>query len=325
MSVAPERFDIPRGQKVAITVLAAVMFAVAAVGAFFAWHGVDASPVPHDDVIGFASMAALFGLFGLIIAMGARQAWNSAITLRDGGVEIDRGDQMPNFIGWGQIGGLKMRSARGGTAVLGLGGDTLFNVDSRITGVGRLLHAILVNAVLPKRSPVLPYRAEQSIPRLVPRAIFGALAVGAVLFVVGAPAAARQAVLVSFAVVGVIVAAVGTLAARFGSAGAVTVDADGITVGRAGARRPWSTVQGAALAFVRGPKGQLFPRVALCGTDGRWEPISLPGTDLVELLAAINAAAPGKIAAPPDQPIGVSNRVALAFKAKSSLRLGPPK
>ncbi|MBW8771691.1 MAG: hypothetical protein JF590_00120, partial [Gemmatimonadetes bacterium] len=292
MSIAPERFDLPQGQKVAITVLAGVMFAIGLVGAFFAWHGVDGAEDPRASTIGFAAIASLFGCLGAIIALAARQAWRAAITLRDGGVEIERGDQLPSFIGWGQIGGLKMLSAGGGTAVLGLGGDTLFNVDSRLIGAGRLLHAILVNAILPKHSPALPYRAEQSIPRLVPVAIFGGLAVGAVLFLVRAPAAARQAVFVSLAVVGAIVAAVGALAARFGSAGAVTVEADGITFGRTGTRRPWNTVQGAALAFVRGPKGERFPRVALYGTDGRWEPISLPGTDLVELLAAINAAAP---------------------------------
>jgi hypothetical protein len=301
------------------------MFAVAAIGAWFAANGTPGSTTPAADHVAFLAMTGMFGLIGVGVTLAAKQAWNAAITLRDGGVEVTRGDDTPSFIGWGQIGGLKLRSAQGGTAILGLGGDRLFSVDSRLVGVGRLLHTILVRAVLPKRSPVLPYRAEQSIPRLVPIAIVAALGAGALLFVVNTPAPARPAVLLSIAAVGAIAAVVFGVAARFGSAGAVTVDAKGITIGRAGVARPWSTVQGAALAFIRGPKGQRFPRVALQGPDGRWEPINLPGADLVDLLAAINAAAPGKIIAPPDEPIGLLARSSFTFKKEVTFRIGLPK
>jgi hypothetical protein len=120
----------------------------------------------------------------------------------------------------------------------------------------------------------------------------------------------------------VIAGVVAKLATRFGSAGAVTVDAQGITIGRAGYARPWSTVRGVALAFVRGPKGQRFPRVAIQGPDERWEPINLPGADLVALLGAINVAAPGKIIAPPDEPIGLLARTSFTFKKNVAFRIG---
>ena len=325
MSNLPERFEVPPAQRYASAGLAFVMLGIAAVGGWFALNGNPGSKDPAADHFAFLAMATFFALIAVIIAAEARRVWRSAITLRDGGVELERGDDTPTFIGWGQIGGLKFRSAAGGTAVLGLGGDRLFTVDSRLVGVGRLLHAILVNAVLPKRSPVLPYRTEQSISRLVPVAVVIAFATGAFALVSNTPADARPQVLVAVAVIVAIIGGVVTLAARFGSAGAVVVDADGITSGRAGTRRPWNTVQGAALAFVRGPKGQLYPRVALQGTDGAWTPIFLPGTDLVELLAAINAAAPGKIIAPPDQPLGMAGRVNVTFKVNKTFRVGPPK
>lgn len=324
MSVTPERFDISRGQKVGTAVLAGVMFAVSAVGAYFAWAGPPGSHPGEGSFAGFAAMGALFGVLGLIIAIAARQGWRSAITLRDGGVELDRGQDTPGFVGWGQVGGLKLRSANGGMAVLGLDGATLFMVDSRLRGVGRLLHAILVNGVLPKRSPILPYHAEQSVPRVLPVAMAVAFGVGAIVLAVNTPAIARPEVFISIGVIALIVGGVLALAARLGNAGSVTVDAAGITYGRAGTRRPWTAVQGAALAFVRGPKGQLFPRVALQGSDGRWEPLQLQGADLVELLAAINAAAPGKVIAPPDEPLGLASRVNVTFKVNKTFRIGPP-
>ena len=323
MSQLPERFDLPRGQKVGTTVLAGVMLAAAAVAAWFAWHGIAGATDPRGQFVGLSSIAAFLGVFGGVIAFAARQGWRSAITLRDGGVDLERGEDTPTFIGWGQVGGLKLQSAAGGTAVLGLDGEKLFTVDNRLVGVGRLLHAILMNGVLPKRSPALPYHAEQSVPRIVPVALVVALGVGGIVAAVNTPAVARPGVLVSFAVIAAIVAGVLALASRLASGGAITVDADGITYGRAGTRRPWSAVQGAALAFVRGPKGQLFPRVALQGSDGRWEPLLLQGADLVELLAAINAAAPGKVIDPPDQPLGMAGRINVTFKVNKTFRIGP--
>jgi hypothetical protein len=262
---------------------------------------------------------------GILFGREALRTWRSAITLRDGGLEVERGDDTPTFIGWGQINGLKLRSALGGTAVLGQGGDRLFTIDSRLPGVGRLLNAILVNGIFPKRVPILPYRAQQSVPRQIPVAIVFVLGIGAFTLLANTPAEVRPVVLLSFGAIALAVALVAALVSRFGGAGSVTIDTDGITHGRAAIRRPWSSVQGAALAFVRGPKGELFPRAALQGLDGRWEPLALQGADLAELLAAINAAAPGKMIAPPDEPLGFANRLAFAFKAKSSLRLRPPK
>ena len=69
MSVAPERFDIPRAQKVAITALAGVMFAVSAVAAFFAWHGIEGAEDPRASAIGFMAMASFFALIGAMIGL----------------------------------------------------------------------------------------------------------------------------------------------------------------------------------------------------------------------------------------------------------------
>lgn len=324
MSVVPERFEMPRAQKIAVTVLAVVMLGLSAVAAWFAWHGIPGAEDPRAALVGVTTMAGMFGLIGVFAAREARRVWRSAITLRDGGVEVERGDDMPTFISWGQIGGLKLRGAMGGTTVVGQGGDRLFAVDSRLTGVGRLLHAILVNGVLPKRSVILPYRAQQSLPTQALPLIAFLIGVGAFLFLRNAPAEVRPVVLIAYFVVALLVLVIAALAGRFGLAGAVTVDADGITTGRAGIRRPWSTVQGAALAFVRGPKGQRFARVALQGLDGRWEPLALRGADLVELLAAINAAAPGKIIDPPDAPLGLADRLGISIKVNRTFRIGPP-
>jgi hypothetical protein len=322
MSVVPERFEMPRAQKVAVTVLAVVMLGISVGAAWFAWHGIAGADDPRAAFVGVTTMAGIFGLIGVVAAREARRVWHSAITVRDGGVEIERGDDTPNFITWGQIGGLKLRSALGGSAVLGQGGDRLFSIDYRLAGVGRLLHAIMVNGVFPKRSPILPYRALQSVPPRLPVAIAFVLGIGAFALLANTPAEVRSVVLMSFAAIALVVAGIAALVSRFGGAGSVTIDSDGITAGRSGTRRPWSSVQGAALAFVRGPKGELFPRVALQGLDGRWEPLSLQGTDLVELLAAINAAAPGKILAPPDQPLGLTNRLAFTVRKDVRFRIG---
>lgn len=322
--ITPERFEIPRGQKVAGTIVAVVMLLVAAVGAFFAVGGVPGAADPVASRVGFLTMAAMFAILGLIVSREALRAWRSAITLRDGGVEVEMGDDMPHFISWGQVAELKMRTAMGGSAVLGQGGDRLFSIDSRIPRVGRLLHAILVNGVFPKRSTILPYHAQRSVPPQLPVSIAVALGVGAFALLANTPAEVRSAVLMSFGAIAVVVALVAALASRLAGAGTITIDADGITMGRSGARRPWSSVQGAALAFVRGPKGERFPRVALQGLDGRWEPISLQGADLVGMLAAINVAAPGKVIAPPDEPLGLANRLGLTFKVNKTFRIGPP-
>lgn len=323
MSITPERFELPRSQRLAVAVMGGLLLAVAAVAAWFAWHGIAGADDPRGNRIGLGALAALFGFIGLAIAVDARKGWRAAITLRDGGVEVERGEETPGFIGWGQIAGMKLRSASGGTAILGQGGETLFRVDNRIPGAPRLLHAILVHGVLPKRSPILPYHANQSVPRQIPAAIALVLGFGAFFLFANTPAAAKPAVLLGVGAVALAVAGVAALVSRFGGAGTVVVDADGITRGRAGTRTPWSSVEGAALVFVRGPKGERFARVALRSPGGRWEPLALQGADLVELLAAINAAAPGKVIAPPDEPLGATTR--LAFSKNVTFRIGPPK
>jgi hypothetical protein len=323
--ITPERFEVLRGRRLAMVLMAGVLLMASAAAAWFAVHGIAGASDPHAALIGMSTVAGLFGLTGLLVGYDARRAWHSAITLRDGGLEVELGDETPSFFSWGQVGGLKMRSAMGGMEVLGQGEERLFSVDSRLPRVGRLLHAILVNGVFPKRAPILPYHAERAVPRQIPIGIALALGVGAFAMLANTPAEVRQVVLMSFGAIAVVAAAVALLASRLGGGGTTTVDADGITLGRAGSRRPWSSVQGAALAFVRGHKGERFPRVALQGMDGGWEPINLPGTDLVELLAAINAAAPGKVILPPDEPLGLANRLGFTFKKDVAFRIGPPK
>ncbi|HET7041952.1 MAG TPA: hypothetical protein VFI13_08025 [Gemmatimonadales bacterium] len=320
-----ERFEVPRARRVIQAVAGAVMLSLGLTFTAFIYFGLTSAQDPAAARIGFALIAATFGLVGALIVRDARNEWGRAYTLRDGGIELAEGDGTPNFISWGQIGSVRLRQARGGMGVLGLDGTRLFSVDARLPGATRLVQAILVNAVFPKRATLLPYAARRTAAGawlLLPIVVIGGLAVAVVT---SAAPEAQGPVLISFAAIALAVVGVAWLLDRFTQVRSVTIDASGITVEKGGRStlRPWSELAGAALVLVPGDKGALFPRAGLQGQDGKWTALNLSGVDPVDLLAAINTAAPAKMIAPPDRPIGLSSRVSFTARTNTTFRIGP--
>lgn len=321
----PERFEFPRARRIVQSVAGAVMLSIGLAFTAFVYFGVTSAKDPAAARIGFTVIAAIFGLLGALIVWDVRKEWNRAYTLGDGGVELAGGDGTPNFISWGQIGSVRLRQARGGMGVLGLDGTLLFSVDARLPGATRLVQAILINAVFPKRATILPYttrRTAAGVWLLVPILVIGgvALAVGS-----AAPADVRGPVLTTFAAIALGVVGIAWLADRFTQIRSVTIDPRGVMVekGSRATLRPWSELAGAALVLVVGGKGALFPRAGLQGQDGKWTALNLNGVDPIDILAAINTAAPTKLIAPPDRPLGAGGRVAFTVKTNTTFRIGP--
>ena len=286
---ASEHFAPRKGTRALAGGLAAVFAVLAAVTGVSAYTG-------HEP--GLAIFAAAIGAVSLLFRTPMTRLSDRVITLTDAGLELVPREGAPVFIGWGQVAGLRLSQFRAGAKVLGQGDETLATIDYQLQGVGRLLREVLCRGVLPKRQVTLPFEGGRQFSGAF--VAFAALALlaaagfgGMIWSQTGSPAGlVLPAIFLVAAVVG---RSVGTRG--------IFVDRTGVAIERGWKRMeyPWALLEGAALVFLRGPKGQMWPAVGLKHRGGDWEAVRATGLDPVECLAAVYATDPARIIAPPDR------------------------
>lgn len=276
----------------------------------------DTGPNRSEELISLVfTMTVLAALSGFMLHR-AFFAPDRTFILSERGAEGPDGAGGRSFVPWDRMHGLKVRMILHRVEILDVGGEPLLRVADNTPEFGRLIHALLVNGVLPRRRNAIPVRIEpRSDAPLHLR----------ILMIAGGVALMGFAVKVEFLLwVAGAVAAVFALALVMGRTfrvEAIEIRREGIATLKGGnwKVREWGTLEGVGVMVHHAQKGQRFPLLALKPIGDDWTAVTLPFDQWIEFLSGVHSIDPAKIIAPPE---GLMYSIKLGTERKFVVRKG---